>query len=137
MPVAPISDPGLVSILKRAPSSANKGGHVETVDKIVKRRLKRPKEKNKICNSEEIDSESDSAAIKHPSKERHKKWLYSENYDGTTPLPLFLANVESFANYNDWTNNDELAHVRLRLVCSLLLLTFLAEATVPSLPIAT
>jgi len=28
--------------------------------------------KNKINNSEEIDSETESAAIKHPSKNRHK-----------------------------------------------------------------
>jgi len=116
MPVAPIFNPGLVSFLKCAPSSAKEKGLVESVDKIVKCRLKRPKEKNKIGNSEEIDSKSESAAIKHPSKNRHKKWLYPENYDSTTPLPLFLANVESCANYNDWTNIDKLAHVRLRLV---------------------
>jgi len=42
--------------------------------------------------------------------------LYFEQYDGTSLLPLFLANVKSCATYNDWTDNDKLAHVRLRLV---------------------
>jgi len=44
-----------------------------------------------------------------------KKWLYPEKYDGTTPLSLFLTNVESCAAYNDWTYNDKLAHVKLKL----------------------
>jgi len=35
--------------------------------------------------------------------------------NSTTPLALFLTNVESCAIYNDWTENDKLAHVRLRL----------------------
>jgi len=42
--------------------------------------------------------------------------LYLEKYDGTTPLSFFLTNVESCAAYNAWTDNDKLAHVRLRLV---------------------
>jgi len=41
--------------------------------------------------------------------------LYPEKYDGTTPFSLFLTNVESCAAYNDWTENNKLAHVRLRL----------------------
>jgi len=40
--------------------------------------------------------------------------VYPEKYDSTTPLSLFLTNVESCAAYNDWTENDKLAHVRLR-----------------------
>jgi len=41
--------------------------------------------------------------------------LYPEKYDGITPLSFFLTNVESCAAYNVWTENDKLAHVRLRL----------------------
>jgi len=97
------------------PSSANEGVTVETVDKSVKFRLKKSKDKNKTDNSDESDSESGSVTIKRKSKKTHKKWLYPEKYDGTIPLALFLTNVESCAIYNDWTETDKLAHVRLRL----------------------
>jgi len=83
---------------------------------IGNRLVKRPKLKNKIDNFEEIDSESESAAIKHSAKKNDKKWLYTKKYDGTTPLALFFTNVESCAAYNDWTENDKFAHVRLSLV---------------------
>jgi len=99
-----------------APFSASEGVTVKTVDKSVKFRLKKSKDKNKTNNSDESDSsESKSVTIKCKSKRTHKKWLYPEKYDGTTPLLLFLTNVESCAIYNDWTVNDKLAHVRLRL----------------------
>jgi len=42
--------------------------------------------------------------------------IVPEKYDGTTPLSFCLTNVESCAAYNYWTENDKLAHVRLRLV---------------------
>jgi len=79
--------------------------------------LKRSKDKAKKDNSDESDSsESESVTIKRKSRKTPKKWLYLEKYVGTTPLPLFLANVQSCANYNNWTDNEKLAHVRLRLV---------------------
>jgi len=90
---------------------------VKTVNKSVKFRLKKSKDKAKKDDSGESDSsESESVTIKRKSKKTQKKWLYPEKYVGTTPLPLFLANVESCANYNDWTDNDKLVHMRLRLI---------------------
>jgi len=81
IPVVSVYSPEIVSILKRAPSFfSSEGVTVETVDKCVKFRHNRPKDKNKIDNSDEIDSESKSAAIKHSAKKRYKKWLYPEKY---------------------------------------------------------
>jgi len=100
-----------------APSSANEGVTVETVDKIVKFRHKKSKDKSKKDDSDESESfEAESVTIKRKSKRGLKKWLYPEKYDDTTSLFRFLANVESCSAYNDWTDNDKLAHVRLRLV---------------------
>jgi len=107
----PISKKEMSTVISTAVSTA-----FNDEKELVSCRLKMPKEKNKNCDSEEIDSESESVTIKRKSRRTQKKWLYPEKYDGTTPLPLFLANVESCANYNDWTDNDKLAHVRLRLI---------------------
>jgi len=99
-----------------APYSACEGVTVETVDKSVKFRLKMSKEKQKKDESDKSDSsESESVTIKHNFKRTQKKWLYPEKCYGITPLSLFWTNVESCAVYNDWTDNDKLAHVRLRL----------------------
>jgi len=88
---------------------------VETVDNGAKFRLNKSKDKSKKYDSDESDSfESESVTIKQKSKQ--KKWLYPEKYDSTTPLSIFLTNVKSCAAYNDLTDNDKVAHVRLRLV---------------------
>jgi len=77
-----------------APSSANEGVTVETVNKSVKFRLKNSKNKSKKNDSEESDSsEAESVTIKRKSKRIQNKWLYPEKYDGTTPLSLFFTNV--------------------------------------------
>jgi len=58
----------------RALSSASKGVTVETVDKSVKFRLKKSKEKTKKDDSDESDSsESKSVTIKRQSKRTQKK----------------------------------------------------------------
>jgi len=80
-----VSSPELVPILKcsdidvSAPFSASKGATVEIIDKSVRFRLKRAKKKNKIEDLEEINSESESTAIKHPSKKRHKNGYIPKN----------------------------------------------------------
>jgi len=80
------------------PFSANEGVTVETVDKSVKFRLNKSKEKSKKDDSDESDSfEAESVTIKSKSKRMQKKRLYPGKYDGTTPLLLFLTNVESCA----------------------------------------
>jgi len=88
--------------VKLTSPSANEGVTVETVDKSVKFRL-RSKDWNKTDDSNESDSDSESVTIKRQFRKTHKKWLYPEKYDGTTPLAFFLTNVESCAKYNDWT----------------------------------
>jgi len=89
---------------------------VETVYKSVKFSLKKSKEKNRKNDPDESDSsESESVTTKRKSKRTQKKWLYPKKCDGTTPLSLFITNVESCAAHNDWTDNEKLSHVRLRL----------------------
>jgi len=58
--------------------------------------------------------------------------LYPEKFDGTTPLPLFLANVDFCSAYNDWTYNDKLAHARLRLVGTAAHLLSGGNSTIPA-----
>jgi len=78
-----------------APSFANPGVTVETVDISVKFRLKKSTiKKFKKDDSDESDSsEAESVTIKRKSKRTRKKWLYPKKYDGTTPLSIFLTNV--------------------------------------------
>jgi len=60
-------------------SSAGERLTVETVDKSVKFRLKKFKDKNKTANSDENDSsKSESVTIQRKSRKTHKKWLYPE-----------------------------------------------------------
>ena len=43
-----------------------------------------------------------------------KKWLLPEKYDGTTPLAIFLTQMDTCAAYNKWDDADKLAHMRSR-----------------------
>ncbi len=42
-----------------------------------------------------------------------RKWLLPEMFDGSTPLSIFLTQMDTCAVYNGWSNNDMLAHMRL------------------------
>jgi len=78
--------------------SASEGVTVDTVNKRFKFNLKKSKNKSVTDNSSGSDSESESVTIKRQSRTTRKKWLYPQKYDGSTPLHLFLSNVETMCN---------------------------------------
>jgi len=66
-------------------------------------------------------SESDVAVKQKSEKEklgngRHfKKWLTQEKFDGTTPLSIFLNQLDTCAKYNGWDVEDKASHLRISL----------------------
>jgi len=47
---------------------------------------------------------------------RHfKKWLTLEKFDETTPLSIFLNQLDTCAKYNDWDVEDKASHLRVSL----------------------
>jgi len=58
---------------------------------------------------------------KSTEKEKHrrgrhvKKWLVLEKFDGTTPLSIFLNQLDTSAKYNGWNLADKAAHLRVSL----------------------
>jgi len=46
---------------------------------------------------------------------RFKKWLTLEKFDGTTPLSIFLNQLDTCAKYNGWDVEDKAFHLRVSL----------------------
>jgi len=71
--------------------------------------------------SSEDDSTSDASTWKSTRKEKHKngkhfkKWLVLEKFDGTTPLSIFLNQLDTCAKYNGWDLDDKASHLRVSL----------------------
>jgi len=66
-------------------------------------------------------SESDDATKQKPEKLEHKtnrhfkKCSTLEKFDGTTPLSIFLNQLDTCANYNRWDVEDKASHLRVSL----------------------
>jgi len=71
--------------------------------------------------STEEDSMSDASTIKSTRKDEHKngkhfkKWLVLEKFDRTTPLSIFLNQLDTCASYNGWDMEDKASHLRVSL----------------------
>jgi len=92
----------------------------ECAKKISKRRTEREDDSLSDTSSDE-DSTSDTSTRKSSKKEKHKdakhfkKWLVLEKFDGTTPLSIFLNQLETCAKYNGWDSDDKASHLRVSL----------------------
>jgi len=66
-------------------------------------------------------SGSDVATKRKSEKEKQgngrnfKKWLTLEKFDGTTPLSIFLNQLDTCAKYNGWDVEDKASHLRVSL----------------------
>jgi len=66
-------------------------------------------------------SGDDVATKRRPDKEkqgdgrRFKKWLTLKKFDGTTPLSIFLNQLDTCAKYNGWDLEDKASHLRVSL----------------------
>jgi len=71
--------------------------------------------------SSKEDSTSDASTRKSTRKEKHKngehfkKWLVLEKFDDTTPLSIFLNQLDTCARYNGWDLEDKASHLRVSL----------------------
>jgi len=89
----------------------------------------RPKKNRKYKNAsggatewdDSESSDSDAATERKSEKDkqrnsRHfKKWLTLEKFDGTTPLSIFLNQLDTCAKYNKWDVEDKASHLRVSL----------------------
>ena len=44
-----------------------------------------------------------------------RKWIKPDKFDGSTPLATFLGQMRTCAEYNRWSEDDKLAHLRISL----------------------
>jgi len=51
----------------------------------------------------------------HKNNRHFKKWLTLEKFDGTTPLSIFLNQLDICAKYNRWNLEDKVSHLRVSL----------------------
>jgi len=67
-------------------------------------------------NSDSEDSEKRSSEKARKKEGRHfKKWLTLKKFDGTTPLSIFLNQLDTCARYNGWNEEDKASHLRVSL----------------------
>jgi len=78
-------------------------------------------EENTPSTSSGDDSVSDTPTKKSSGKnksrtDKHfKKWLVLEKFDGTTPLSIFLNQLNTCAKYIGWDLEDKASHLRVSL----------------------
>jgi len=52
---------------------------------------------------------------KNKNNRHFKKWLTLEKFDGTTPLSIFLNQLDTCARYKGWNLEDKTSHLRVSL----------------------
>jgi len=92
----------------------------ECLKKTRKHRTVNEDENTSNTSSEE-DSMSNASTRKSTGKDKHKngknfkKWLVLEEFDGTTPLSIFLNQLDTCAIYYGWDLEDKASHLRVSL----------------------
>jgi len=100
--------------------STDESSEDECAKKISKRRTEREDDSTSDTSSDE-DTMSDTSTRKSSKREKHKdvkhfkKWLVLEKFDGTTPLSIFLNQLDTCAKYNGWDLDDKASHLRVSL----------------------
>jgi len=73
---------------------------------------------NSVSEEESSSGESrkkNNGKGKHKNNRHFKKWLTLEKFDGTTPLSIFLNQLDTCARYNGWDLEDKPSHLRVSL----------------------
>jgi len=89
--------------------------------KLHKKVNKKPEKDSSPEESEDDDSDLEKEDKKECRKKRVssprgiRKSLLPERYDGTTPLTIFLTQLESCARYNKWSVKDKAIHLKVSL----------------------
>jgi len=100
--------------------NAKEGRHLDK-QKRSNEKSKKDKKKSSSDDSGDEDSELEEEKLKGGKiKEKnkasnHRKALLLEKYDGTTPLTIFLTQLESWAKYNECSLKDKATHLRVSL----------------------
>jgi len=95
-----------------------------------KRSIEKSKKDRKKSSSDDSGNEDISFEEEKPGgrnskgkskASNHRKALLPERYDGTTPLTIFLTQLESCAKYNEWILEGKATHLTLVLKGMLLI----------------
>jgi len=88
----------------------------EPPEKIRKHKTK-PESTSDGDDSESSESEVEKKlkSEKHRNSKHFKKWLILEKFDGTTPLSIFLNQLDTCEKYNGWDVEDKTSHLRVSL----------------------
>jgi len=98
----------------------DESSEAECPKKPRKRRPEMEEESTSHTSSNE-DSTSDASTKRSTKKEKQKngkhfkKWLVLEKFDGTTPLSIFLNQLDTCARYNGWDLEDKASYLRVSL----------------------
>jgi len=82
----------------------------------MRKNLKKESEDDNSDSEEDRPKGGKDKKSKHRGGTSHnRKALLPERYDGTTPLTIFLTQLESCAKYNGWSLEDKATHLRVSL----------------------
>jgi len=109
-------------VIKKKKVTDSESERKEDKPKMVEKK-KSKKQKRESSSEESEDDETESEDEEKKSKKDKKrgspksnsKALLQERYDGTTPLTIFLTQLESCAKYNKWSVKDKATHLRVSL----------------------
>jgi len=62
--------------------------------------------------------DSSSSTDRHVSRRKHRQRVKVDKYDGSTCVEVFLTEFKYIADYNDWDDEDRLAHLKAALTGS-------------------
>jgi len=89
---------------------------------LPKKHKKNRADAESVSDGDDSESNESDVAVKRKSRKeqrgssRHfKKWLTLEKFDGTTPLSIFLNQLDTCAKYNGWDVEDNASHLRVSL----------------------
>jgi len=100
----------------------SKDRHLDKKRMKDKKEVKRDKKKSLSDDSENEENDTernknkggkDRNIKKKSGASNHRKALLPERYDLTTPLTIFLTQLESCAKYNGWSTEDKATHLRV------------------------
>jgi len=92
----------------------------EGMRRTMKHKVKTGNDSTSSASSigESTDNETNKSRTdknKHRDGKHFKKWLTLEKFDGTTPLSIFINQLDTCAKYNKWDLEDQASHLRVSL----------------------
>ena len=101
---------------KRSVDRGRKQKRRHSASRSTSRRRDSSKKATKSSGRHHRDSSS--STDRHVSRRKHRQRIKVDKYDGSTCVEVFLTEFKYIADYNDWDDEDRLAHLKAALTGS-------------------